>query len=158
MSRPNWTEYFLGVAKAVSVRGDCRRSKVGAILVDRDRRIRGAGYNGAEPGGPSCLAGKCPRGLQSYEDVAPLSSYAETGPASCIALHAEQNLVLYTSPDERAGGTVYITREPCDPCLRMLRASGVIQIWWPEGYRIYRKNLDGRPNSYEWKRFTGDGS
>ena len=150
-ARPNWVPYFLGVATAVSERGDCRRSRVGAILVDKRRRIRGSGYNGAEPGGPSCLAGECPRGLRSYDEVAPLSSYAETGPASCIALHAEQNLVLYSSPEDRDGGSVFITREPCDPCLRMLKGSGVINIVWPTGSWT-RVDLDGHR---EWRKKDG---
>lgn len=152
--RPKWTPYFLGVAAAVAERGDCRRSRVGAVLVDKRRRIRGSGYNGAEPGGPSCLAGECPRGLQSYDEVAPLSSYAETGPSSCIALHAEQNLVLYSSPEDRDGGSVFITREPCDPCLRMLKGSGVVNIVWPTGSWT-RVVLDARLEMYEWRKKDG---
>lgn len=156
--RINWIPYFKALAKTVSLRGDCRRSQVGAVLIDRHRRIRATGYNGAEPGGPSCLAGECPRGLQSYEDVAPLSSYAEVGPSSCISLHAEVNLMLYSSIEDRQDGTVVITREPCDPCLRMLKGSGVINIVWdesehgPAGSWTRVRNLDGRPGLYEWKK------
>lgn len=127
--RPDWDAYFLGIAKAVSARGDCTRRQVGAILVTMDRRHRGSGYNGSYSGGPSCLAGACPRGASG---VAPGSSY-DTGPGACIAVHAEQNLCLDTTPEERKNGTVYITDEPCDACYRMLRNSGVNRIVWPDG-------------------------
>lgn len=68
----------------------------------------------------------------NLEEVPPGSSY-DTGAGSCVAIHAELNVILYTSPDERLDGTVYVTREPCDGCLRVLQGSGVRQIVWPEG-------------------------
>jgi dCMP deaminase len=132
VSRPDWDEYFLGVARAVAARADCSRRQVGAVLVDSDRRLRGSGYNGARPGGPSCLAGECPRGASG---VAPGSSY-DTGAGSCVAIHAELNLVLYTSPEERKGGAVYVTDEPCDGCLKILLGAGLHRIVWPEGQYV----------------------
>jgi deoxycytidylate deaminase len=62
VTRPSWDEYSLGVAQAVAARADCTRLMVGAVVVDTDHRISGAGYNGMRPGGPSCLKGDCPRG------------------------------------------------------------------------------------------------
>jgi len=102
-------------------------------LVHSGNRHRGSGYNGSRPGGPSCLKGECPRGLSS---VAPGSSY-DTGAGTCIAIHAEQNLIMDTTPDERHAGTVYITDEPCDGCLRMLQGSGIIRIVWPDGNWLF---------------------
>jgi deoxycytidylate deaminase len=66
MSRPGWDEWFLDGTRWLSRRGDCTRRKVGALVVNPEHRIVGAGYNGSFPGGPSCLAGDCPRG-QHYE-------------------------------------------------------------------------------------------
>lgn len=54
------------IAEAVSLRGDCTRRQVGAVLLDAHHRIIGAGYNGTWPGGASCLKGDCPRG-RHYE-------------------------------------------------------------------------------------------
>lgn len=62
MSRPDRQTYALGIAKAVSVMGDCTRRQVGAVIIDSNKRLAGAGYNGTYPGGPSCLKGDCPRG------------------------------------------------------------------------------------------------
>lgn len=119
--RPDWDAYFLNVAKAVSLRGDCLRRQVGAVIVDGDRRIVSTGYNGAPPGGPSCLAGECPRGRSS---VPPGSSY-DTGPGSCIALHAEQNAIMWGDPSRVVRSTIYVTEKPCGACERMIHGLGM---------------------------------
>lgn len=49
-TRPDWDDYFLGVADAVAVRADCRRRQVGAVIVSEDRRIISTGYNGRPRG------------------------------------------------------------------------------------------------------------
>lgn len=129
--RPNWDDYFLDMAVAVAARADCARRKVGAVLVDYNRRVIGTGYNGAPPGGPSCLAGECPRGKMSTDQVAPGSSY-DTGAGTCIALHAEQNALLYSDYTARTGGVIYITTVPCDACMRMLKGAGLRRAVWRE--------------------------
>lgn len=127
--RPSWGQYFLGIAGAVSKRGDCSRSQVGAIIVSFDNRIQSTGYNGAEPGGPSCLRGECPRAFSSVE---PGSSY-DTGPGACIASHAEQNAIVYAGRARTLGSTLYVTRMPCDGCSKLIKAAGIIKVVWPEG-------------------------
>lgn len=134
--RMDWDNYFLGIAWAVSARADCTRRRIGAILVNKHNRHRGSGYNGSYPGGPSCLAGECPRGRISNDEVAPGSSY-DTGAGTCHAIHAEQNVILDTTVEDRRGGTIYITDVPCDGCLRMLQGSGVVRIVWPDGEWYY---------------------
>lgn len=128
-TRPTWDEYFLGIAEAVAARADCRRRRVGAVLVS-EHRIVATGYNGAPSGGPSCLAGQCPRGLQNA--VAPGSSY-DTGADACVALHAEQNCLLYADRSRAEAATIFITHEPCDGCRRMIAGSGVRRAVWPGG-------------------------
>ena len=130
-SRPSWDEYFLDIAEVVAARADCRRRKVGAVLVSNNR-IVATGYNGAPSGGPSCLAGECPRGLQDPDTVAPGSSY-DTGAGACVALHAEQNCLLYADRSRAEYATIYITHEPCEGCHRMIAGSGVIRAVWPSG-------------------------
>lgn len=61
-ARPDWDVWALGIAAAIASRGDCTRRRVGACILDRQHRVIGAGYNGTEPGGRSCLKGDCPRG------------------------------------------------------------------------------------------------
>jgi dCMP deaminase len=153
--RIGWGAYFLGIARSVSARADCTRRKVGAVIVDPDHRVISTGYNGTPPGGPSCLAGECPRGrhyrsgtvceydctdwdCQHYHHelcacgsnwpcdnaAAPGSSY-DTGPGSCISIHAEANALLWAR-GETKGATLYTTEEPCEGCRRLI---GAARIW-----------------------------
>ena len=126
-TRPDWDPYFIGIAEAVAARGDCRRAQVGAVIV-KDHRVVSTGYNGAPAGGLSCLAGECPRGLISYEDVPPLSGDY----SNCIALHAEANAVAYADRAHTAGGAIYITYAPCDMCTKLCRAAGIRRAVWPD--------------------------
>lgn len=127
MSRPDWVQWALGVAKAVAERGDCSRRQVGAVILDSDRRICGAGYNGTYAGAPGCLEGACPRALSA---VLPGSQY-DTGPGACIAVHAELNALLDVSERERLrGARMYVTHPPCAGCLKILRNTGLGEIIW----------------------------
>lgn len=156
--RPSKAEWAMGMALAASTRGECTRRRVGAVIVDRNGRLAGAGYNGSEPGGPSCLKGECPRGRHYKKDgrychihgkvdcscavercacfaewpcseaLPPGSSY-DTGPGACEAVHAELNALLDVSDRNRLdGATLYVTTEPCDGCLKILRTTGIVAI------------------------------
>lgn len=122
--RPDFDTYFLGIAKAVAARGDCRRRQIGAVIVDREKRIAGTGYNGSPSGGPSCLKGECPRGLLTPEEVPHDSSY-DTGPGICHALHAEMNALLHTDRSRLAGATIYVTARPCDGCRKIIAGTKI---------------------------------
>lgn len=125
--RPDWDTYFLGISHAVSHRADCSRRRVGAVIVGTDHRIVSTGYNGGPSGGPSCLAGECPRGLST---VAPGSSY-DTGAGSCIAVHAEANAIIYADYSALRGSTIYITDWPCDGCMRLIKGAGISRVVTP---------------------------
>lgn len=123
-TRPEWREYWLGVAEAVSKRGECLRSQVGAIVVGSDNRLKGAGYNGAPAGEPNCLQGACPRARAAVER---LTDY-DTGAGACIAIHAETNALMDAGRDRCIGGTIYITRRPCEGCRKQIAAAGIKTI------------------------------
>lgn len=120
MSRPDWPDYFMGIAKAVAQRSDCERDKVGAVVV-KDRRIRGTGYNGAPSGKPGCDT--CPRRLSNVP--------SGTNYDNCVAVHAEANALLYCNREDLIGATIYITREPCYACDKLIQAAGVHAVVWP---------------------------
>lgn len=157
--RPTWDEYGLALATTVALRADCQRRKVGACILDREHRLVSTGYNGAYPGGPSCLKGECPRGrhyprklgtgpdgepwisptwcacgnpLPCLEAVAPGSSY-DTGPGACVAIHAEFNSILFADRERLKGATLYITDQPCDGCTKHIRSTAIKWVVWPEG-------------------------
>ena len=51
MARPPWDEYFMGFARAASVRATCDRQHVGAVIVV-DKQVVATGYNGSVRGLP----------------------------------------------------------------------------------------------------------
>lgn len=118
--RPSWSEYFLAIASVVSTRSDCVRDKVGAVVV-KDNRIRATGYNGAPAGRAGCAS--CPR---SRTDVPRDSNYD-----NCVALHAEQNALIYCDRADLHGATIYITRSPCPTCAKLIAGSGVAEVVIP---------------------------
>jgi dCMP deaminase len=128
--RPNWDTWFLEGAGWVSQRADCRRRQHGALVVDADHRIVGQGYNGAPAGTPGCLAGACPRGLLSYDEVSTMTDY-DSGPGRCISTHAEVNALLDAGRTRCKGATIYITGEPCPRCRKTIEAAGISRIVFP---------------------------
>ena len=125
--RPEWSEYFLDIAKAVGRRATCLRRRYGAIIV-QNRIIVSTGYNGAPRGEANCIdTGLCerqrlnvPKG-QNYE--------------LCVAVHAEQNAIINANPQMMKGADIYIvgynadgtlaSGKPCLLCRRMLINAGI---------------------------------
>ena len=132
-SRPNWSEYFLGIANAAAARGDCIRRQVGSVLVDENNIIRGLGFNGSVPGGKSCLAGECPRCLS---DVPSGTSYE-----GCIELHSEDNCLRNSDTTGAKELTIYITCAPCNQCKTLLFDAGVSRAVWPAGHLDFRAKM-----------------
>ena len=111
--RPSWDDYFMDIAYQVAKRSTCDRARVGAIIV-KDRRILTTGYNGAPAGLPHCdevghlmIAGHCVR-----------------------TLHAEQNAIIQAALHgvSVAGGTMYVTHQPCLTCAKMIINAGIRRV------------------------------
>jgi dCMP deaminase len=115
----DWDRYFLNIAKETATRSNCVRRRHGSVIV-KDRRIRSTGYNGAPSGHPHCDTGACPR-AQSDEP-------SGWGYDSCIAIHAEANAILFSSPEVREGATIYITGVPCFTCSKLIANSGITEV------------------------------
>lgn len=124
MTRPDWTAYYLGIARSVAERGECTRRQVGAVIV-KDHSIVATGFNGAPPGEKSCLDGVCPR---AASDAKPGVGYASSG---CVVIHAEVNALLRADWDRMQGATLYCTDEPCEMCAPLIRAAGIEAVVFP---------------------------
>lgn len=123
IKRPSWDEYYLGIAKAVSTRGDCVRRQHGAVVV-RDHKIISTGYNGTPPGDDrSCgKTGQCPRNLD------PTSKHGEGSYDLCWATHAEANALLRADWSDLQGSTIYITGAPCPGCAKLIKSAGILRV------------------------------
>ena len=133
-NRPDWTTYFLDIARAVGRRATCLRRRYGAIIV-KDHIIISTGYNGAPRGEANCIdTGICererlhvPKG-RNYE--------------LCVAVHAEQNAIINADPAAMDGATIYIvginadgtlaSGKPCLLCRRMLRNAKLARVVYYE--------------------------
>lgn len=115
----DWDRYFLNIAKETARRSNCVRRQHGAVIV-RKRRIRSTGYNGPPSGHRHCDEGACPR---ANSDAASGWAYDH-----CVAIHAEANAILYSSPEQREGGTIYITGVPCFGCAKLIANSGIDEV------------------------------
>lgn len=134
--RPTWDEYGLILAEAVSQRADCRRSLVGAVLLDNaTHQIVGTGYNGVAPGQPGCLVGACPRGLLDPAIYPTGGVYVPVAGAECVATHAEINCLRRASelcPDlDYRATTIYVTRRPCSACRLACESVGIVRFIHP---------------------------
>ena len=119
MQRRSWDDYFLELAHTTSTRATCSRRAHGAVLV-QGRRIVATGYNGGPAGYPHCDEGACPR---ATSDAPQGRDYDQ-----CIAIHAEANALLFSSPEERASATLYCTGAPCFGCAKLIANSGVGEV------------------------------
>lgn len=125
------TEYYLGIAKAVSERSTCLRRRYGAIIVKNDEIIA-TGYNGAPRGDVNCCEeGACYR----LENNVPHGEQYEL----CLAVHAEQNAIISASRADMMGATMYlygfdmvegqeIAAEPCAICSRLIQNAGIEKV------------------------------
>ena len=115
----DWDQYFLNLARETATRSNCVRRQHGAVIV-KNRRIRSTGYNGPPSGHAHCDEGACPRA----------SSEASSGwnYDACVAIHAEANAILYSSPEEREGAAIYITGVPCFTCAKLIANSGIDEV------------------------------
>jgi dCMP deaminase len=117
--RQSWDDYFLALANATATRSNCSRRKIGAVVV-HERHIRSTGYNGPPAGYGHCDAGACPR--------AQTESTMSFGYDNCVALHAEANALLFASPQDREGATLYTSAAPCFSCAKLIANSGIAEV------------------------------
>lgn len=122
------TEYYLEIAKAISLRSTCLRAHAGAIIV-KDDAIVSTGYSGSPRGEENC----CDRGRCWRADAVPGTQYE-----LCPSVHAEQNAIINAARSGQSvlGGKMYIYFErldneeyrhgkPCTFCRRMLINAGI---------------------------------
>ena len=109
-ARMSWDEYFMGIARAVSMRSEDPKTKVGCVAV-KDRRIISTGYNGAARG-------------RDWSDI----------DKSLFVVHAEVNALIYGDYDKLEGATLYCTHSPCHECVRVITAAGIAEVVYSQVY------------------------
>ena len=133
--RPDWDEYFMGIARVVASRSNCVKRKVAAV-VTRDKRIISTGYNGTPRGTKNCNEGGCPR----CNDLAPGGTRLD----ECLCSHAEENAITQSAYHgvSLKGGTVYTTFSPCLQCTKMIINAGLGEVVYQSDYPLGQVSLD----------------
>lgn len=110
----SWIDHFYELALLISTCSKDPSTRVGALIVDDQRRIVGSGYNGF------------PRGVD--DDPA---RYADRPLKLAMVVHAEVNAVLNATRSV-SGCTLVSTRAPCSTCSGVIIQSGVRTVVCPD--------------------------
>lgn len=131
MKRLNKDDYYMNIARAVSLRSTCIRAHAGAIIV-KDDQIVSTGYSGSARGEKNCCdVDRCERDILN---IKPGTRYE-----LCKSVHAEANAIIHAGCDKTNGGTMYLYFErldgrkekhggPCIMCARMIKQAGIKEI------------------------------
>lgn len=105
-----WDQRFMRLAAEVASWSKDPSTKVGAVLVDDDRRVIGLGFNGF------------PRGVCDHPE-----RLADRPTKYLMVQHAEANAILNAVASVK-GSTAYVTHHPCSSCAGILIQAGVIRV------------------------------
>ncbi|EGF97265.1 uncharacterized protein MELLADRAFT_54347 [Melampsora larici-populina 98AG31] len=127
--RPDWDQYFMTLANLASLRSNCMKRRVGAVLITkRDKRVLSTGYNGTPRGMTNCNEGGCARFSKCGTDL-----------NECLCLHAEENALLEAGRDRMGAGegsTLYCNTCPCLRCSVKIVQCGVREVVYSFSYSM----------------------
>ena len=115
----SWDEYFMGVALLSSQRSKDPHTKVGACIVNEDKRIVGIGYNGMPYG--------CDDKVYPWDNDKKADSLDTKYP---YVVHAEQNAILNARGKSLEGCSIYVNLFPCHDCARNIIQSGIKKVYY----------------------------
>lgn len=127
--------YFMNYAIDISKKANCIKGKVGAVLV-KNNKIIAEGTNSVPEGIEPCTEETCIRKklkLKSGEKQ-----------ELCFVVHAEQNALLdaLKKKIEVKGSILYVTKQPCIICAKMLINAGIKKIYYIKAYPdLYSERL-----------------
>ena len=127
--KPSFDEIFMDLAQNLALRSHCTRAQVGCVLT-KDTRIISIGYNGPPSGTHNC-----------DEDFKDEGGCPKDSKGSCsLALHAEQNAILYASKNGASieGSTIYVTLSPCISCARIIYSMKMKKVIFLNSYAAYK--------------------
>lgn len=118
-----WDEYFLGIAEAVSRKSKDPSSKMGCVIVDKNKRVVSLGYNGLIQGADES---------KMTMDERPMKYY--------FSIHSEMNAVLFASQSLQ-GCTLYNRVATCENCLKYCLQAGIKRFVYKE-LRVHSYTTD----------------
>ncbi|XP_061180675.1 deoxycytidylate deaminase-like [Saccostrea echinata] len=132
----SWDEYFMGIAFLSAKRSKYEVRKVGACIVNNEKRIVATGYNGYID----------PPEMQGNQNNDELFSEEEKSKSVC---HAEMNAVINRHSTSLKDCTAYVTFFPCNECAKLLAQSRISKVIYyandksdEQKYKLSRKMLE----------------
>jgi dCMP deaminase len=107
----SWDTRFSDLATLLSSWSKDPGAKVGAVIVDANKRVVSTGFNGF------------PRGIKD--------TYGDRGEKLRRTIHAEVNAILFAGCD-LTGMTLYSTHHPCGHCAAVIIQSGITRVVCPK--------------------------
>ncbi|KAI8455222.1 cytidine deaminase-like protein [Phakopsora pachyrhizi] len=143
-ARPSWDTYFMSLAYLASLRSNCMKRRVGAVLVThRDKRVLSTGYNGTPRGMTNCNEGGCGRcnGVIMDDSSGAVATVSKCGVNlnECLCLHAEENALLEAGRDRMSheqGTTLYCNTCPCLRCSVKIVQCGIREVVYSLSYSM----------------------
>ena len=143
----SWDEYFMGLAHLSAMRSKDPNTKVGACIVDEDKKVVSIGYNGMPRG---CVDSEMP---WDREGDFKNTKYA-------YVVHAELNAIL-NAPRSLKNTAIYVSLFPCNECAKAIIQSGIKKIYYEsdkyngtDGNVVSKRMLDQAGVKYEQLPYT----
>ena len=118
-----WDEYFMKIAETVALKSKDPSSKMGCVIVDKNKRVVSLGYNGLIQGADESKMTLTERPMKYY-----------------FATHSEMNAVLFAHQD-LSGCTIYNRVATCENCLKYCLQAGITRFVYEE-LRVHSHSTD----------------
>lgn len=105
-----WSDRFLALAEHIAEWSQDPSTKVGAVIVDSQKRVVSMGYNGF------------PRGIKDLPE-----RYKNRETKHLFVCHAERN-AIDNAPRSVEGCTIYVPLLPCNECAKSIIQSGIKKV------------------------------
>lgn len=122
-NQKEWDEYFMNIAEAVSAKSKDPSSKMGCVIVDKNKRVVSLGYNGMIQGADESKMTLSERPMKYY-----------------FVIHSEMNAVLFSHQD-LTGCTIYNRVATCENCLKYCLQAGIKRFVYKE-LRVHSYSTD----------------
>jgi dCMP deaminase len=108
-NQKKWDRRFMELASQISSWSKDPNTKVGAVIVDEDRRVCGIGFNGF------------PAGVVDRPEV-----LRDSETKHACTIHAEVNAIHNSARTK--GCTIYTTLAPCAQCMAQIIQAGIVAV------------------------------
>ena len=118
-----WDEYFMKIAETVATKSKDPSSKMGCVIVDKNKRVVSLGYNGMLQGADESKMTLRERPMKYY-----------------FAIHSEMNALIFARRD-LTGCTIYNRVATCENCLKYCLQAGIKRFVYGQ-LRVHSHSTD----------------